>query len=118
MLAQVEYAYNDSPNRSTGKSPFQIVNGMHPRGVHELRDLGTTKKRSAYGEEFASSIKELHEDVKQKLQDKSLKYKARVDLKRREANFEEGDLVMVHLKRDRFPRVTYNKLKWKKIGPC
>ena len=102
-LAQEKYAYNNSPNRSIGKSHFQIVYGMHPRGVHELRDLGTTKKRISYGEEFANAIKELHEEVKQKLQDKSLKYKARADLKRRGANFEEGYLVMVHLKKDRFP---------------
>ena len=38
-LAQVEFAYNDSPNRSTCMSPFQIVYGMHPRGVYEFRDL-------------------------------------------------------------------------------
>ena len=38
LLARVEYAYNDSPNRSTGKISFQIVYGMHLRGVHELRD--------------------------------------------------------------------------------
>jgi hypothetical protein len=39
ILPQAEFAYNDSPNRSTGKSPFQILNGMQPRGVSELRDL-------------------------------------------------------------------------------
>jgi hypothetical protein len=39
----VEFAYNDSPNRSTGKIPFQIVYGMHPRGISELRDLGQTE---------------------------------------------------------------------------
>ena len=39
VLAQVEFSYNDSPNRNTGYSPFQILYGMHPRGVHELRDL-------------------------------------------------------------------------------
>ena len=39
-LAQAEFAYNDSPNRSTCMSPFQIVYGMHTRGVYELRYLG------------------------------------------------------------------------------
>jgi hypothetical protein len=28
ILPQVEFAYNDSLNRSTGQSPFQIVYGM------------------------------------------------------------------------------------------
>jgi hypothetical protein len=38
ILPQAEFSYNDSVNRSTGKSPFQIVYGMQPRGVSELRD--------------------------------------------------------------------------------
>jgi hypothetical protein len=38
ILPQVEFAYNDSVNRSTGKIPFQVVYGMQPRGVFELRD--------------------------------------------------------------------------------
>jgi hypothetical protein len=28
ILSQEEFAYNDSPNRSTGQSPFQIMYGM------------------------------------------------------------------------------------------
>jgi hypothetical protein len=32
-LPQVEFAYNESPNRITGKIPFQIMYEMHPRGV-------------------------------------------------------------------------------------
>eukprot|EP00253_Pinus_taeda_P023337 PITA_23337 len=39
VLRQVEYAYNDSPNRSTGQIPFHIVYGMHPRGISQLRNL-------------------------------------------------------------------------------
>jgi hypothetical protein len=40
ILPQAEFEYNDSPNRSTGKIPFQIVYKIHPRGILELRDLG------------------------------------------------------------------------------
>ena len=66
-MAQGEYAYNDSPNRSRGKSSFQICYGMHPRGVHELHDLGLVEKRRTDDEEFIDAIHELHEEVKQKL---------------------------------------------------
>ena len=38
VLAQDEFAYNDSPNRSTEMSPFQIMYGIHPRGVYEICD--------------------------------------------------------------------------------
>ena len=33
IFPRAEYAYNDSPNRSTGQSPFHIVYGMHPREI-------------------------------------------------------------------------------------
>lgn len=32
--------------------------------------------------------------------------------------FEEGELVMVHLRKYIFLRGSYSKLKYKKVGPC
>lgn len=116
-LAQVEFAYNNSPNCSTGYSPFQILYGMHPRGIHELRDLGKLEWRSADNEDFAEAMSELHELLKLKLQDSVQKYKQQADSRQKEVQFDGGDEVLAHLRKERFPKGTYNKLKFKKIGP-
>jgi hypothetical protein len=48
--------HNDSPNRRTSQSPFQIVCRMHPRGVYELMNLGRVEKISEDGEDFATTM--------------------------------------------------------------
>ena len=91
---------------------------MHPRGVFELRDLGKAEMRSVEGEDFSSEIQAIHEHVKRQLQDSNIKYKSRADLEKGEVNFDIGDLVLAHLGKEIFPKREYNKLKFKKIGPC
>jgi hypothetical protein len=118
ILSQVEFAYNDSINRSIGKNPFQIVYGMNPRGVLELRDLVQNEFRSARAEDFATEMQKLDNQIKEQLQNNNKEYKHSVDQHRREIQFEVGDQVLAHLRNERFPRGTYNNLKMKKIGPC
>jgi hypothetical protein len=118
ILPQEEFAYNDSINSSTGQSPFQIVYGMQPRGVFELKDSEQDEFRSASVEDFVEAMKELHTRIKEQLQSSSQEYKRREDQHRRELQFEIDDLVLAHLRKERFPRGTYNKMKVKNIGPC
>jgi hypothetical protein len=118
ILAQAEFAYNDSVNRSTGKSPFQIVYGMNLRGVSEFRDLKKSKFRSVGAEDFIAEMQELHNQIKEQLKKSNGEYKCRVDQHRRKLEFGVGDQVLAHLRKERFSKGTYNKLKLKKIGPC
>jgi hypothetical protein len=50
ILPQAEFDYNNSVNRSTRQSPFQVVYGMQPRGISELRVSEQTATRSASAE--------------------------------------------------------------------
>ena len=40
VLAQSKFAYKNSMNRSTSKTPFEIASSKKPRGVSNLKDVG------------------------------------------------------------------------------
>lgn len=118
IIPKVEYAYSDSKNRTTGKSPFQIVYGMHPRGVCELRDLGGMKYKSGNAKYFSQTMKEIQEQVKKNIQDNTQKLKAKVDERRKDIQFSIRDYFMTHSKKSRLQKGVPTKLQMKRVGPC
>jgi hypothetical protein len=52
---------------------------MQPRGVSKLKDSEQNETRSSSAENFAEAMKELHNQVKERLQNYNQEYKCRVD---------------------------------------
>lgn len=101
-----------------GGSPFQIMYENSPRNAFELRKLDNGEKSSVEVEDFVEHLKSLDKEVKEHINQMNSQYKAKVDQKRWHKEFQVGDEVMVHLRKERFPFGAYNKLNMKKFGPC
>ncbi|XP_059067985.1 uncharacterized protein LOC131858696 [Cryptomeria japonica] len=117
ILPQAKFSYNDSVNRSTGLSPFQIVYGTHPRGVFELREVHNIERRSSQTDDFFEVMKDIHQQVRDRLVQASEKYKQATDVTWRDVQFKVGNMLMIHLKKKRLHKEKYTKLLMKKIGP-
>jgi predicted translin family RNA/ssDNA-binding protein len=60
-------------------------------------------KKSDDANDFVDSMHELQEHVKKKLQTNNDNYKKRRYQHRRQKEFQEGELVMAHLRKEQFP---------------
>ncbi|KAI0495824.1 hypothetical protein KFK09_022127 [Dendrobium nobile] len=102
-------------NRSTGHSPFSIV---YSKPLNHLLDIAILPKcKSSSANHFTEQHSSILQEVKAKLLDSNEHYKQTADLHRRKQVFEPGDLVMVRLRKERFPVGQYSKLSPRKLGP-
>ncbi|KAJ4722861.1 RNA-directed DNA polymerase [Melia azedarach] len=116
VLPQVEFAYNSMMNRSTGKTPFEVVYLQPPRHALDLVTLPVFPRVSKAAENMAEKIQKIHEEVCASLESANEKYKQDADQYRRQKVFQEGDLVMAYLRKNRFPGIR-SKLQNRKYGP-
>ena len=80
--------------------------GSSPRTTPKLRKMEQVERTVSEVEEFFEHVKSLHEDVHAHITKMNQQYKARADQRRRHKDFQVGDLVMVHLRKEQFPTGT------------
>ncbi|GKD56555.1 RNA-directed DNA polymerase [Tanacetum coccineum] len=98
VLAHDEFAYNRSHSRTTGKTLFEIVNGLNPITPLDLTPLVVEKHLSSAAKDHAHDVKQLHQQVREHIEKQNKKYKERVDKRRKKVISKKGDLVWIRLK--------------------
>ncbi|GFZ19564.1 hypothetical protein Acr_28g0002690 [Actinidia rufa] len=117
ILPTAQFAYNSSVNRSIGMSPFEVVHGFKPRKSIDLLPMSPHTRVSESAESFARHIRELHDEIRKVINDSNFQYKFQADSRRRHAEFQVGDYVMVRIRLEWYPSGTARKLCARSAGP-
>ena len=113
LLSYAEFAINNVPNSSTGKSPFEINKGFNPR-MDYLSGVGEVLVDSV--DSWVNQINIIHLGIELALRQSSEKQKEFANRKRREHKFKVGDWVWLSMENLRTNRPS-KKLDFKRVGP-
>jgi transposase InsO family protein len=116
-LPHIEFAYNRSLHSTTKMCPFEIVYGLLPRAPIDLLPLPASEKLNFDATKRAELMLKLHETTKANIEHMNAKYKLAGDKGRRQLTFQPGDLVWLHLRKERFPELRKSKLMPRADGP-
>ena len=116
-LPHIEFAYNRSLHSTTKMCPFEIVYGFLPRAPIDLLPIPSSERVNVDAKQRAEMILKMHELTKANIEKMNTKYKLAGDKGRKKVVFEPGDLVWLHLRKERFPTLRKSKLMPRADGP-
>ncbi|KAK1561352.1 hypothetical protein QYE76_018192 [Lolium multiflorum] len=116
-IPHAEFAYNRAKHSTTLRSPFMVVYGFEPPTALDILPLPLHQRTNMDFDKRTTAMKKLHEETRATIQDHVLRQANRLNAKKKERVFEEGDLVWVHLRKERFPQERNSKLKPRGDGP-
>jgi hypothetical protein len=86
------------------------VYGFNPRAPIDILPLPTSERIHSDAKEHADFILQMHETTKHNIEKMNEKYRIAGSKGRKEVKLEPGDLVWLHLRKDRFPDLRKSKL--------
>jgi hypothetical protein len=116
-LPHVEFAYNRAVHSTTQLCPFEVVYGFKPLTPLDLLPLPLHERVDMEASKRADYVKKIHEKTREAIEKKGKSNAAARNTYRKEVLFKPGDMVWVHLRKDRFPKLRKSKLKPRGAGP-
>ncbi|KAK1681386.1 hypothetical protein QYE76_042234 [Lolium multiflorum] len=116
-LPHVEFAYNRAVHSTTELCPFEVVYGFKPITPLDLLPLPIHERVNMEASKRADFVKKIHVKTKELIEKKGKSNAARKNKKRKEMLFKPGDLVWVHFRKDRLPKLRKSKLLPRGAGP-
>src|SRR3954467_13614300 len=97
--------------------PFEVVYGFKtlmqldllPLPLHERVDMEASRR--------VEYVKKIHEKTREAIENKGKNIATARNQARKEVLFKPGDMVWVHLRKERFPLLRQSKLKLRGAGP-
>jgi hypothetical protein len=93
------------------------VYGFNPRAPIDILPLPTSERIHSEAKERAEFILKIHETTKQNIEKMTEKYRVAGSKGKKELKLEPGDLVWLHLRKERFPDLRKSKLMPRADGP-
>src|SRR3954469_19996866 len=116
-LPHVEFAYNRAVHTTTQLCPFEVVYGFKPITPLDLLPLPLQDRVNMEASQRADYVKKIHEKTREAIEKQGKNVAAARNQSRKQVLFHPGDMVWVHLCKDRFPGLWDSKLKPRGAGP-
>lgn len=113
-IGDLDFAYNNSEQRSTGQTPFFLLHGFHPRVPVDLYNSEAAEEIPA-AREFVEQMIAGHEAAAAAMERSSLRQKEQYDKRRTPSPFQPGDWVLLSAAHYRFQGRT-DKLTQRFLG--
>jgi hypothetical protein len=116
-LPHIEFAYNRSMHFTTKMCPFQIFYGFIPHAPIDLLSNTPAEDMNCAAHQCADLIHKIHAQTRKNIEHMNTKYQIAGSKGRKEISFKPGDLIWLHLRKDRFPTLCKSKLMHHADGP-
>ncbi|KAK9808302.1 hypothetical protein WJX73_009899 [Symbiochloris irregularis] len=114
-IGDIEFAYINSEQRSTGQTPFYLMSGAHPRTPLDLYNPAATEEYSA-ARDFVEQMLHAHQAAKSAIEQAGERQKKDYDFRKARVPFKAGDWVLLSSENCKFQGRT-DKLTKRFLGP-